>query len=312
MDWIKALQRLRVDRASKTPAPHKAILLLVLIDQIEQGILNPESIRLSPQLAFQFLAYWEIIAQRGRSIGRVELPFFYLKSDGILRHIAKAGLEEALPAVRPTSVGALGAVIDYAKMPSSLFEFLGDAQNRKAARCALIQGDWFLPSEKFALNEMFGFSQDKGRDETQVGTSLVKDDEITGAKQKGREARFRLTIVSLYRYACALCGMKTITPSGLTLVEAAHIHQFAKSKNNDPDNGMALCRNHHWAFDAGLWSIDVSSRVIIAHSFIEEISPYPNTLSDFAGKSLDFSWIAQNLRPNPRHLEWHRDNKFRG
>ena len=308
MGWIEAFQKIRVDRASKTPAPHKAILLLVFIDQIEQGLLDPGAIRLSPQLAFQFLAYWEVIAQRGRSIGRVELPFFYLKSDGILHHFAKIGLEAALPAVRPTSVEALSAVIDRAKMPDSLFEFLGDARNRKVARHALIQGDWFLPSERFALNEMFGFLQD----EMKADAPLAKADEHISARQKGREARFRLTIVPLYRYTCALCGMKTITPSGLTLVEAAHIHQLAKSKNNEPDNGVALCRNHHWAFDAGLWSIDESSRIIVAHSFIEEISPYPNTLSDFAGRLLDFSWITQNLRPNPCHIEWHRHHKFRG
>ena len=308
MDWIEALRKIRVDRASETPAPHKAILLLVFIDQIEQDLLDPNAIQLSPQLAFQFLAYWEVIAQRGRSIGRVELPFFYLKSDGILQHFAKAGLEAALPAIRPTSVKSLSAVIDRSKMPDSLFEFLGDARNRKTARCTLIQGDWFLPSERLALNEMFGFS----KKEVQAEASSANAEENISARQKGREARFRLTIVPLYRYTCALCGMKTITPSGLTLVEAAHIHQFAKSKNNEPDNGVALCRNHHWAFDAGLWSIDTSSKVIVAHSFIEEISPYPNTLSDFANRSLDFSWIAQNLRPNPQHLEWHRLNKFLG
>jgi putative restriction endonuclease len=308
MDWIAALQKIRVDRASKTPAPHKAILLLVLIDQIEKGFLDPNAIRLSPQLAFQFLAYWEVIAQRGRTIGHVELPFFYLKSDGLLRHIAKRGLEAALPAVRPTSVEALSAVIDRAEMPESLFVFLSDERNRKAARCALIDGNWFLPGERFALREMFEFPLE----EIQTAISLSNTDENINARQKGREARFRLTIVPLYRYTCVLCGMKTVTPSGLTLVEAAHIHQFAKSKNNDTDNGLALCRNHHWAFDAGLWGIDESSRVIVAHSFIEEISPYPNMLSDFAGRSLDLSWIPQNLRPNPRHIEWHRHQKFRG
>lgn len=308
MDWIAALQKIRVDRASKTPAPHKAILLLVLIDQIEQDFLDPNAIRLSPQLAFQFLAYWEVIAQRGRAIGRVELPFFYLKSDGLLRHIAKRGLEAALPAVRPTSVEALSSVIDRAEMPDSLFVFLSDERNREAARRELIQGNWFLPNERFSLREMFGFPQD----EVQTAISPANADERINAAQKGREARFRLTIVPLYRYTCALCGMKAITPSGLTLVEAAHIHQFAKSKNNDPDNGLALCRNHHWAFDAGLWSIDESSRVVVAHTFIEEISPYPNTLSDFAGRSLDLSWIPQNLRPNQRHIEWHRHQKYRG
>jgi putative restriction endonuclease len=308
MDWIDVFRKIRVDRATQIPAPHKAILVLVLIDQIEQGVLDPNEIRLTPQLAFQFLAYWEIIAQRGRSVGRVELPFFYLKSDGILQHVAKAGLEAALPAVRPTSVEALNSVIEKAKMPESLFEFLGVGQNRKIARQTLIQGSWFLPGERFALNEMFGISQR----EAKIESEIVSAEEQTDVRQKGREARFRLTIVPLYRYTCLLCDMKTITPSGLTLVEAAHIHQFAMSKNNDPDNGVALCRNHHWAFDAGLWSMDEKLKIIVAHSLIEEISPFPNMLSNFAGKQLDFSWIAPSFRPNSRHIEWHRHHKFRG
>ncbi len=308
MDWITALQNIRIDRASRTPAPHKAILLLVLIDQIEQGILDPQSIHLSPQLAFQFLAYWEVIAHRGRKIGRVELPFFYLKSDGFLRHVLKPGLESAIKAIRPTSVTALNAVIDRSEMPISLFEFLTKDHNRKAARIVLIQGDWFLPEEKRAFREMFNLSEDQVRISTPPGTTENK----FSARQKGREARFRLTIIPLYRYACALCDLKTITPSGLTLVEAAHIHQFAESKNNNPDNGIALCRNHHWAFDTGLWSIDEDWKVIVAHAFLEEISPYPNTLFHLAGKSLNFSWIAENFRPNPRHIRWHRSHRFLG
>ena len=308
MDWITALQKIRVDRASKTPAPHKAILLLALIDQVEQGILDPHSIRLSPQLAFQFLAYWEVIAHRGRTIGRVELPFFYLKSDGFLHHVPKRGLEPAIQAIRPTSVTALNAIIERSEMPISLFEFLTTENNRTAARIALIQGDWFLAGEKRALREMFNLPEDQIR----ISTPTETTEDKFKARQKGREARFRLTIIPLYQYACALCDMKTITPSGLTLVEAAHIHQFSESKNNNPDNGIALCRNHHWAFDTGLWSIDEYSKVIVAHAFLEEISPYPNTLFHLAGKLLDFSWIDENFRPNPQHIQWHRHHRFLG
>lgn len=89
IDWIAKLRGLRVDRASSTPAAHKAILILGLINKIERGSLDPNVICLTLQIAFQFLAYWELVAKRGRSIERVELPFFYLKSDGILRHISK-------------------------------------------------------------------------------------------------------------------------------------------------------------------------------------------------------------------------------
>ena len=35
----------------------------------------------------------------------------------------------------------------------------------------------------------------------------------------------------------------------LSLVEAAHIIPFGVSRNDKPDNGVALCPNHHWAMD---------------------------------------------------------------
>src|SRR6266540_2520352 len=33
--------------------------------------------------------------------------------------------------------------------------------------------------------------------------------------------------------------------------------KFADSRNNDPCNGIALCKNAHWLFDQGLWTISV-------------------------------------------------------
>ena len=75
--WLDKLSKLRVDRASKNPAPHKPLLLLAVLDQIENGEINTPVIRLTAELAFRFLGYWEVVASRGRSVGRIELPFFF-------------------------------------------------------------------------------------------------------------------------------------------------------------------------------------------------------------------------------------------
>jgi putative restriction endonuclease len=32
-------------------------------------------------------------------------------------------------------------------------------------------------------------------------------------------------------------------------VDAAHLVPFAETHDDDPRNGMALCKNHHWAMD---------------------------------------------------------------
>jgi putative restriction endonuclease len=51
-------------------------------------------------------------------------------------------------------------------------------------------------------------------------------------------------------------------------VDAAHIHQFADSRNNDPRNGLALSKNAHWLFDNGLRALTDDFKVIVAEGEI--------------------------------------------
>jgi putative restriction endonuclease len=48
---------LRFDRASGDPAPHKPLLLLVVLEMDEQGLLPNEVLPLTPELAFRFCTY---------------------------------------------------------------------------------------------------------------------------------------------------------------------------------------------------------------------------------------------------------------
>ena len=52
-DWLGRLAQLKVDRASGDAAPHKALLLLVVLELAEQGLLHPDELELTPELAFR-------------------------------------------------------------------------------------------------------------------------------------------------------------------------------------------------------------------------------------------------------------------
>jgi putative restriction endonuclease len=80
--WLGRLARLRVDRASGDPAPHKPLLLLAVIDFAERGEIGGEKLPLTPELAFQFYTNWSIVAHRRTQRPDVRLPFHYLRSDG--------------------------------------------------------------------------------------------------------------------------------------------------------------------------------------------------------------------------------------
>jgi hypothetical protein len=97
---------------------------------------------------------------------------------------------------------------------------------------------------------------------------LKSHDELHEEAQRGRDAAFRRTILEIYDYRCAACGIRVLLESRLSLVEAAHLIPFNVSRNDRPDNGVALCPNHHWAMDrfliapcpdrrneAGIWRV---------------------------------------------------------
>lgn len=307
-NWYKKLATLRVDRASKNPAPHKPLLLLAILDQIEDGVIASNVVRLTPELAFRFLGYWEVVGSRGRGVGRAELPFFHLQSDGFLRHVAIPGLEAALGSIRPTSVDLLNKVISHAELPEDFFELMQNKEHRNVARKILIAGSWFFPEEQIKLFAMLGLdSSDVSLNVDAVSVASNEED-----IKRCRDIRFRFQIVPLYRFSCALCEIKMLLPSGITLVEAAHIHQFAQSKNDDISNGMALCRNHHWAFDQGLWSINPDFEIIVAHGKFEEQTASQISLLSYHLKQRDFAWLQPEHRPSQKNLEWHRKHKFLG
>ncbi len=75
-----------------------------------------------------------------------------------------------------------------------------------------------------------------------------------------RSARFRAEVVAAYDGRCAMCGI------GLGLVEGAHIYPAsAPSSSDDVRNGLALCPNHHSAFDRYLLWIQPSTHRILRH-----------------------------------------------
>jgi putative restriction endonuclease len=146
--------------------------------------------------------------------------------------------------------------------------------------------------------------------EDQIAADAAFQAPADGTK-KGREARFRLTVVGAYGYTCALTRYRLTTIAGASIVDAAHIHQFADSRNNDPQNGIALSKNAHWLFDNGLWTLTDDYRVKVATEEFAEAGADHQLLRQYDGRPL---LLPPNpaLRPDPKHLAWHRSERFKG
>lgn len=71
---------------------------------------------------------------------------------------------------------------------------------------------------------------------------------------------FREVVLSSYRCKCAITG-KALSAGDYLNLEAAHIQPQAHKGPNLPGNGIALCRDLHWGFDKGTFTISDDFRV---------------------------------------------------
>ena len=144
-----------------------------------------------------------------------------------------------------------------------------------------------------------------GMEKTEQKISVLNEEAEEAARKKGRGARFAVQVVSRYKFTCALTGFCCVTADGGTIVDSAHIEPFAESQNDDIENGLALCKNAHWMFDEGLWSVRGDERVVLAPQRFTENGPEGLRLQPYAGRLLQFA-AGVSLRPNAEYFARHR------
>ena len=294
MQQGRALASQAEPQVGHTPT-HKPLLLLVIMELSQSETLFEPILKLSPDLAFRFSVYWSIVAHRRSQPPNVRLPFHHLSTDTLWVALAADGSQSKH---RDTTVSV--------KLTDEFFAALQSADFRQAAGYTLISND-FEHVERVALYEMAGLEPPV--DSSNLDKLAIQADKE--ARAEGRTARFRVDVVAAYFHTCALTGYRITTITGHSIVDAAHIHQFARSRNDDPQNGIALCKNAHWLFDLGLWSIDDDYRVIVAEEAFDEGCPTQESMKLMAGRQLILP-RDENLWPIAKNLAWHRTKCFVG
>ena len=282
---------LKVDRAHGI-APHKPLLLFAVADLVEEGKFTEPVLPLTGELTFRFLAYWTTVAKRRPQRPDIRLPFYHIKSDGLWTPLDEAG--------NPTTERRR---VTQVKLDADFFACLHDEDFRRFFRITLINCYFNERTERYGFFTMIGFP---GKLDDVAKENLQP---YTVARQLGREARFRLTVVPAYNYTCALTGYRCVTVESGSIVDAAHIQPFAYSRNNHPQNGLALSKNAHWMFDAGLWSLDDDYRVLVAPNRFDEAGEAAFLLKRMAGRQIQLPG-HRDYWPDKTHLAWHREKRF--
>lgn len=127
---------------------------------------------------------------------------------------------------------------------------------------------------------------------------LTDDAEYSERRRRARDRAFAEAVKDAYDYTCLVCGSRRESPDGGFEVEAAHIYPKREGGADDPRNGLALCRLHHWAFDAGWISVTESYEIEVAERPDRE--GY-HEFKQLAGDRLSFPGRAK-LRPHEKYL----------
>ncbi|HQJ51928.1 MAG TPA: protein kinase, partial [Anaerolineae bacterium] len=114
--------------------PHKYLLVLAVLDQIDSGQAATNCFRLDEGLRRRFSAHFARYARVGDS-DRPWTPFFHLRSSGFWRLVPRAGKEGELAAL--SSVGGLGQLlehVDHAELEGEAFGILSDSRMSQIVR----------------------------------------------------------------------------------------------------------------------------------------------------------------------------------
>lgn len=284
-------------------AHYKPILLLSVIDLITQGLIQNNQIPVSDELIETFNKYWNLLAVNSSYKGGLHYPFIHLQSEGFWYVVFKSGYN----GLQPKTINKLKAVIDNAYLDRELFDLLQNPISRQELIDTLIAA-WFSANQK-TIEDILKINQDFQNVTEQELELPEREPKIILRKSLVRNAFFRKAIVQIYDYKCAFCRLKVARSLNQNIVDGAHIKPFSQFYNNRVNNGIALCKNHHWAFDYGWFGIDDNYKIIVA-SDLQEESPNAKPMKDFYGETILMPSSEQYF-PSIEALQWHRKNLFK-
>lgn len=292
-------------------APHKPILLLTIFDLFDQGQLLENLVPLSAELVELFHSYWELVMPSDYT-ARWYYPFFHLKSDGFWNLLPIQGKEHKLRDTQEIlSANQLREVVIGGQFELELYQLVVDLQTREALRRIIIETYFdesiheLLWLQHYINIEGYRYGQQLLNAVHSPNLSKVEVDDV---KPPIRDAGFRQAIVKAYNHRCVMCGIRLVTDEGRTVAEAAHIIPWSVSHNDDPRNGLCLCRLCHWVFDIGL--------ATITNQYVIRLSSQLNSTDNISGHLATlhqrpiFEPIESVFNPDVESLLWHLQNVF--
>jgi putative restriction endonuclease len=292
-------------------APHKPVLLLTILAEIECGRLDQNRIELTEELISAFHLMWQALVTDPQWVPQIVMPFIRLASEGFW-HLRQGNteLERTDLIQNEKSVVRTQLAIEYARFDPPLWQLMMNHAQRKILKQVLI--DTYFAERREALAAVMNVVPVDSQIERLIELAATPFRRSIKPLEKSeddmvylRNRLFPKVIKNIYRAECAVCGIAVNdSRSNYVVLDAAHIMDYSVFHNDDPRNGIALCKNHHAGFDSGCFSISADYRLIV--------NAKARVPVDYAKQGAPIRMPeVHTCAPAQDALAWHRNHKLR-
>lgn len=144
MDYLDAFKHLRTNNKYGKKSPHKAVMMLTVIELYEQNVLSDNEIYFNDSLKKMFLRVWnKVLPDEMFFQSEAYLPFWYLQSDLFWHIVPNRGKEDVLSLMRDTHVKPSEAIIQdsvkYAELDEDLYFLMTLPSGRSSLKRILLE-----------------------------------------------------------------------------------------------------------------------------------------------------------------------------
>ena len=153
--YAEAFTHLHTATIKGHKAPHKAVLLLAIIDMVETKAISSPKIELTDELVRKFHHIWmRYVGESTIFRPKIETPYFHMQYESFWRLVEKTNTNASIAAEEMPwykgmaqkkelpqgsySLKALRSAFEYAKIDNKLFEMLQNTDARALLRVLLI------------------------------------------------------------------------------------------------------------------------------------------------------------------------------
>lgn len=144
MDYVEVFQNLRTNNKYGRKSPHKAVLMLTVIELYEQNVLSENEIYYDNTLKSMFLKIWNrVLPNEPLFHPEAYLPFWYLQSDSFWHIVPVRGKEDILTLMRDANIkpseAKLNDCVKYAELDEDLYFLMTLPSGRSSLKRALLE-----------------------------------------------------------------------------------------------------------------------------------------------------------------------------